>query len=70
MQTQFNKIKQERDALAIRIAQIEGRLLSGYSRPLDDSLTDLLKQDMKLICQTTDLLTSAPASSSKSSLRP
>jgi len=53
---QLNQIKQERDALAIRISQIEGRLLSGYSKPLDDSLTELLRQDMKLICQTTDIL--------------
>lgn len=50
------EIQQERDALAIRISQIQGRLLSGYSRPLEDSFILLLKQDMKLICQTTDLL--------------
>ncbi len=50
------EIQQERDALAIRISQIQGRLLSGYSRPLEDSFILLLKQDMKLICQVTDLL--------------
>ncbi len=50
-------IKKSREDLLIKINQIQGRLLSGYSKPLEQSLMALLKQDMALISQTTDLLT-------------
>jgi len=52
------EIKKSREALLIKINQIQGRLLSGYSKPLDQSLMALLKQDIALISQTTDLLDS------------
>ncbi len=52
------EIQKERESLLIRINQIQGRLLSGYSKPLDQSLVLLLKQDMAFIGQITDLLVS------------
>ncbi len=52
------EIQKNRENLLIKINQIQGRLLSGYSKPLDQSLILLLKQDMALISQITDLLSS------------
>ncbi len=52
------EIQKNRQNLLIKINQIQGRLLSGYSKPLDQSLILLLKQDMALISQITDLLSS------------
>jgi len=53
----IHQLNQNRKPLLERIQQIEARLISGYSRPLEDSLNDLLKKDMKIICSITNELT-------------
>lgn len=51
------EIQHQKDELALKIRQIEQRLMSGYSKPLDDYLCDLMREDTKLSCQLTDILT-------------
>lgn len=60
----LESLQQERAALGIRIKQIQDRLTSGYSKPLEESLTALLKQDMVLISQETEVLISLSTRSS------
>lgn len=45
-----------RRQLAQKMLQIQNRLASGFSKPLEESLTELKKADMRLICQITDQL--------------
>ncbi|MDO8955205.1 MAG: hypothetical protein Q7V63_10205 [Gammaproteobacteria bacterium] len=42
--------------LQFKIREIEKRQSFGYSQPLHDHMIELMKQDMKLTCQITDLL--------------
>ncbi|MDF2940023.1 MAG: hypothetical protein K0R66_665 [Gammaproteobacteria bacterium] len=46
---------QQKD-LQHKIKEIENRQRFGYSEPLNDYMVQLMKQDMKLTCQITDLL--------------
>lgn len=50
------EIQRQKDELGVKIQQIENRLMSGYSKPLDDYLNELKREDTKLSCQLTDIL--------------
>lgn len=50
-------IQEKKDEIAKKLEQIENRLMSGYSRPLDDYRAELMAEDLKLSCQLTDILT-------------
>ena len=54
----LDNIKQLRAHLAKQIETIEKRLNFSHSKPLEDHLNDLLRKDMQLACQETDLLVS------------
>lgn len=51
------EIQTQKKALADKIEQIQRRLMSGYSKPLDDYRIELLQEDIKLSCRLTDILT-------------
>lgn len=54
---EIQALYEARRQLAVKIGQIQDRLTSGYSKPLETHLNDLLKADMRLVCQITDQLT-------------
>ena len=50
------KLDQARKVLCYKIKEIENRLRFGYSEPLNDYRIELMKEDMALICEMTNLL--------------
>lgn len=52
----ITQILEQRQQLATQIKVIKNRLTFGYSEPLHQHYMGLLKQDMDLNCQLTDLL--------------
>ncbi|MDF2529943.1 MAG: hypothetical protein K0Q57_823 [Gammaproteobacteria bacterium] len=49
-------LQDQQKSLNLKIKEIENRQSFGYSQPLHDYMIELMKQDMKLTCQITDLL--------------
>ncbi|MDF2691615.1 MAG: hypothetical protein K0S29_1470 [Gammaproteobacteria bacterium] len=50
------ELEEQQKSLRAKINEIENRQCFGYSEPLHDYMIELMKQDMKLSCQLTDML--------------
>jgi hypothetical protein len=53
---ELQELQAQKEALAKRIDTIQQRLIFAYSEPLNDHCIELMKQDMQLASQMTDLL--------------
>lgn len=50
------ELQEQQKVLQLKIKEIENRQRFGYSEPLHEHMIALMKQDMQLSCQITDLL--------------